>query len=323
MTRLCSSGTSPFMPRVSVVIPAYNAESFLPAALDSIASQSYDDWDVVVADDASTDRTSAIVEERGGRIRLVRSEVNEGPAGARNRALAQASGELVVFLDADDRVRPAYLDRMVELYDDNCARGVRVGIVSCDAELIAPDGAHPQSYMDLCGFSGEVTIEAMLVSNLVPPGSMIRRGLIDEIGGFCTELFGTEDYDLWLRILEAGYQLVATHEKLVVYRVRSGSVSSDLPRMARSLQLTYRRALERGSLTQTERRVAERQLRLQSALEQVGLALADRRHGRNSLRRIVRSLPLFARVAVENPDRWASAARTLVGRRSLLSQVGR
>ena len=85
------------MPRVTVVIPAYNAETFLPETLDSVEAQTYHDWEVVVADDASGDRTAEVVESRGGRFRAVRSEVNEGPAGARNRALREASGELVAF----------------------------------------------------------------------------------------------------------------------------------------------------------------------------------------------------------------------------------
>ena len=306
------------MSRVTVVIPAYNAEPFLPAALESIASQSYDDWDVVVADDASTDRTSTIVEEHGARFRVVRSEVNEGPAGARNRALAQASGELVVFLDADDRVLPRYLDRMVELYDDNCVRGVGVGIVSCDAELLAPDGAHAQSYMEVSGFPGEVTIGAMLVSNLVPPGSMIRRSLVDEVGEFCTELFGTEDYDLWLRILELGYRVASTREVLSVYRLRGGSVSTSSTGMARSAQLTYRRALERGRLTAREQRIARRQLRLQRALERAVTLVSDR-----SWARLTLSLPLLIRVAIENPDRWPAAVRLLTGRASPLSQIAK
>jgi glycosyltransferase involved in cell wall biosynthesis len=309
--------------RVTVVIPAYNAESFLPETLASVEAQTYDDWDVVVADDASTDRTGEVVESQSGRFRLVRSEVNEGPASARNRALREASGELVAFLDADDLFLPSYLEQMVQLYDRSRERGVGVGIVACDARLLGPSGTHEQTYMELNGFPVAVSIGGMLVSNVVPPWSLTRRGLIDEVGGFCPELFGTEDYDLWLRILETGLDLVSTSTPLVVYRLRSGSVSTNVPRMARSLQVTYQRALDRGVLTQRERRIAERQLRLQRALEQVGLAMADRRVGQSSRARIARHLPLFIRVAAENPDRWASAVKTLVGRGSPLSQVGK
>jgi glycosyltransferase involved in cell wall biosynthesis len=310
------------MARVTVVIPAYNAESYLPETLASVEAQTYRDWDVVVADDASTDDTAEVA-HRGRRFRVIRSDVNEGPAGARNRALQEASGELVSFLDADDQFHPAYLERMVHLYDAERAGDLNVGVVACDAVLLGPSGPHEQTYMELNGFLNDVTISSMLVSNPIPPGSMTRRDLVDELGGFCPQLFGTEDYDLWLRVVESGYRVVYTRETLLVYRLRSGSVSSNLPRMARSLQLTYHRALERGTLRPTERRVAERQLRLQSALEEVGLTIAERRAIRSALVRVGRNLPLFVRVAVENPDRWGTAVRTIVGRGSPLSQVGK
>ena len=311
------------MPRVSVVIPAYNAEPFLSETLASVEAQTYDDWEVVVADDASTDRTAEIVETLGSRFRIVRSQVNEGPAGARNRALRETSCELVSFLDADDLLLPTYLERMVRLHDDEIADGITVGIASCNARLLGPEGYYEQTYMELSGSRGEATLGSMLVSNSVFGGALTRRALIDDVGGFCPELFGTEDYDLWLRILERGFALVSTREPLYIYRLRPGSVSSSLPRMARSLQRTYERALERGALTARERRIATRQLRLQRALEQVGLAMADRHAGRSTRSRVARHLPLFLRVAIENPRRWAPAIRTLAGRGSPLAQVGK
>jgi glycosyltransferase involved in cell wall biosynthesis len=310
------------VPRVSVIIPAHNAEPFLPETLSSVEAQTYDDWEVVVADDASTDRTAEVVESFGGRFRVVRSEVNQGPAAARNLALSETRCELVAFLDADDLWLPTYLGRMVELHDDNVAKGVSVGIVCCNASLLGPEGYHERTYMELKRFPRDLTVGSMLVSNPVFGGALTRRALIDKVGGFCPELFGTEDYDLWLRILERGFCVVSTREPLYVYRLRQGSVSSSLPRMARSLQRTYERALERDALTARERRIARRQVRLQRALEQLGLALADRHKGR-SLASAARHLPLFIRVAVENPDRWPSAVRTLVGRGSPLSQVSK
>jgi glycosyltransferase involved in cell wall biosynthesis len=309
--------------RVSVVIPAYNAESFLPETLASVEAQTYADWEVIVADDASTDRTAEVVESRSGRFRLVRSEVNEGPAGARNRALRESSGELVAFLDADDLWRPTFLEHVITRYDQGRELGARVGVVSCDAVVLGPDGDHSSTFLGLIGSPDRLTLGAMLVTNPIHAGALVSRATLDEVGDFCEELFGTEDYDLWLRIFEAGYEIVVLPEPLYVYRVQPTSVSSNLPRMARSLQATYRRALERGALNSRERRIAERQFRLQRALEQVGEAIADRRAGRSSLGRVARHVPLFVRVAIENPDRWGSAVRTLAGRGSPLSQVGK
>jgi glycosyltransferase involved in cell wall biosynthesis len=312
------------MPRVTVVIPAYNAEAFLPDTIDSVEAQTYHDWEVVVADDASTDRTAEVVESRSGRFRAVRSDVNEGPAGARNRALREVSGELVAFLDADDLWLPTFLERMVTAYDGRPDHGARVGVVSCDALVLGPSGYEPRTYKELMGVPDEVTLSAMLVKNPIQPsGALTSMAVVNEVGGFCDELFGTEDYDLWLRIVEAGYEVVVVPEPLYVYRMSPTSVSSNLPRIARSLQATFRRALERNVLSSRERRIAERQLRLQRALEQVGLAMDDRRSRERYARRVARYLPLFVRVAIENPDRWGDTVRILAGRGSPLSQVGK
>jgi glycosyltransferase involved in cell wall biosynthesis len=309
------------MPRVSVIIPAYNAQAYLTETLASVEAQTYRDWEVVVADDGSTDATVETAETFGERFKVLRGGSNEGPAAARNRAVPASDGELLAFLDADDLWLPSYLDRMVQLYDESQTRGVRAGVLTCDARILGPDGFLPKTYMEFKGFPSDVTMMRMLVSNPVFGGALSTRALVDEAGGFCPELFGTEDYDLWLRIMELGYRVVATREALTVYRLRPASVSANLARMSRSLQLTYRRALERGRLTPRQRRMARRQLRLQRALEQVGLIKSERRAGGLALARLLRGLPLFVPVAAENPDRWLATVRVLAGRGSPLSQV--
>jgi len=279
---------------------------------------------VIVVDDGSSDGTIDMLEGPTGSHGLtlrVAAQPHKGPAAARNRAVSGSSGELLAFLDADDLWLPSYLDRMVQLHDESKTRGVRAGVLTCDARILGPDGYLAQTYMELMHFPSEVTLARMLVSNPVFVGALSTRGLVDEAGGFCPELFGTEDYDLWLRIVERGYRIVARREALTVYRLRPASVSANLARMARSLQLTYLRALERDRLTPRQRRIALRQLRLQRALEQVGLMRSDRRAGRLPLARLFRALPLFVRVAVENPDRWLTTVRVLAGRGSPLSQV--
>jgi glycosyltransferase involved in cell wall biosynthesis len=309
------------VPRVSVIIPAYNAEPYLGETLASVEAQTYRDWEVVVADDCSTDGTVDLAESYGERVTVLRGTTNGGPAAARNRALAVASGELIALLDADDFWQPTYLERTVELYDESRSRGTRVGIVACDAYLLRPEGLLPQTHADLMGSPEGVTLERELVINRIFGGALFPRAVLDETGPFGEECFGTEDYDLWLRILELGYQVVATREPLTTYRMRSTSVSTNVSRSAHFMQVAYRRALERGRLTPRQRRIARRQLRLQRALEQVGLITADRRAGRLPVVRALRFTPLFLRVAVENPDRWLSTARILTGRGSPLSQV--
>jgi glycosyltransferase involved in cell wall biosynthesis len=309
------------MPRVSVITPAYNALPYLPETLASVQAQTYGDWEAVVADDCSTDDTVEVARSFGERFTVLSGASNEGPAAARNRAIAVSSGELLAFLDADDVWQPSYLERVVGLYDESRAAGTRTGIVTCDAHILGPEGFLPQTYAELMGFPDDVTVEQMLVSSPIFGGALSPRAVVDEVGGFCPEVFGPEDYDLWLRIVERGYRVVAVHEALSTYRLTPASVSTNLSRQARSLQLTYRRALERGRLTPRQRRIARRQHRLQRALEQVGLIAAERRESGLPFGHLARNIPLFLRVAAQNPDRWFTAIRVLTGRGSPLSQV--
>ena len=251
----------------------------------------------------------------GDRFKVLETATNEGPAAARNRALKRRQASCSSFWT---QMTPAstYLERLVGAYDDGLARGEKVGIVTCDARILGPDGYLPQTYLEIHGVPGEVTVARMLASNSIYGGALAPRDLVDEAGAFCPDLFGTEDWDLWLRILELGYRVVAVREALAVYRRRPTSVSSNLARMARSRQLTYRRALQRGVLTPRERRVAERGLRLQRAVERFALLRSGPPSDARLPAELIRDLPLFARVALENPGRWKSAIQLLTARDS-------
>src|SRR5947207_2336490 len=98
---------------VSVVIPTFNSADFLVQALESVLAQTYQDFEILVVDDASTDRTQEAIRPFADRITYLRQEPG-GPSVARNRGILQAKGELIAFLDADDLWRPAKLTRQVE-----------------------------------------------------------------------------------------------------------------------------------------------------------------------------------------------------------------
>jgi glycosyltransferase involved in cell wall biosynthesis len=257
------------MARVSVITPAHDNAGTIEATLASVAAQGYTDWEHVICDDASRDETVALVTaaaDRDPRVRLVVGETNVGPAGARNRALAVATGELVVFLDADDRLEPAYLQTMVGRYD---AQAPGVGIVCCDAWREDPDGRRLGRYSELHGGATGVGLTELLRSNPIVIASLCPRAAVDEAGGFSTECWGSEDHDLWLRIVEAGYRVVYVPEPLIAYRVAEGSISSSRLRMARTDQATFRRALARGRLDRRQARIASDRLALARAAEAV------------------------------------------------------
>lgn len=263
------------MPRVSVIIPAFNAGSTLDETIGSVVAQTFEDWEVVVGDDASTDDTAQRARAIDPRVVVVTAERNGGPAAARNLAIAHASGELLAFLDADDAWAADFLELQVANFDAAVAAGRHVGIVACDAEVITPQGAVRGGYLELGGYLdphgdvGEVDLDRLLLSNPVFVSVLVPRAVIDDVGPFSTETWGSEDHDLWIRITERGYEVIVDPRRLARYRESEGSVSSSLVGMARTSQATYRLALARGNLDGGQRRVARRMLRFYTAIEVV------------------------------------------------------
>lgn len=295
------------MARVSVIVPAHNAAATLPETLRSIAAQTFADWEAVVADDHSTDGTATAADGIDERIRVVSSGVNLGPAGARNLAIEHASGELLALLDADDLWLPDYLAEQVALYDRALAGGRPPGIVACDAYLLEGDRRLPGTYAQTYGSPAGIGVDRLLRENPIYVSALFPRAVLEEVGPFSTRTFGSEDHDLWLRIVETGREVIYNPRPLAVYRLRAGSVSADRPRMARTAQATYRLALERGRLSPRQRRIARRELRLQRAVERADGISAAWRSGRRpeALRRAAAGLPLFVLVALERLNRWA------------------
>jgi glycosyltransferase involved in cell wall biosynthesis len=284
-----------------VIIPAFNASAVVGEALASVAAQTYRDWEVIVTDDASADDTATRAGAALPVAHVVRAERNLGPAGARNLALGSASGELVAFLDVDDVWLPRYLERQVERLDAETRRpGAVVGIVACDAQIQAGGRIAEGTYMgQFRGPRTPLSLERVLARNCIYVSALVPRDAGDEVGWFAPELFGTEDHDLWVRILETGRRAVLNDEVLAVYRKSAGSVSSDIARQGVNNQKTYTRALARGRLTKRQARIARRELRYNRAMEAVATAWIDR-----APRRALRALPTVTWVAATRPGHW-------------------
>jgi teichuronic acid biosynthesis glycosyltransferase TuaG len=292
------------MPRVSVIIPAHDAAPALAETLASVSAQSFDDWEIVAVDDGSRDETWSILENAGPRVRALRNPTALGPAAARNRALAQARGELVAFLDADDLLLPRYLERQIARLDEAVAQGRRVGLVACDARLLDDGRYADYTYLDMTpGRDLPITLERVLRRNPIYISALVPAAVGREVGWFDEELFGTEDFGLWIKILERGYEAIGNPEPLAVYRRATGSVSSDIARQGANNRRAYELALRRGVLTARQRRIAVNAIRYNRAME----AVAELRFGRRSARSVLRltaRLPLLLYVAATNPQWW-------------------
>jgi glycosyltransferase involved in cell wall biosynthesis len=215
---------------VSVVIPCYNQAHFLAEAIESVLSQSYTGFELIVVDDGSEDDTPEVARRCAAedpRVRLVRQR-NRGLAGARNRGLAASRGEYVVFLDSDDRLVGGALEVGVRELEANpdCA------FVSGTLEQITVDGVptwrKPRAYV-------KDHYLALLRGNYIgtPAVVMFRRRVFDEVEGFDTSLRACEDYDLYLRI--ARRFPVHHHGELIAeYRRHGTSMTAEPELMLRS-----------------------------------------------------------------------------------------
>ena len=283
---------------MSVIVPAYNSASTIEDTLRSVVRQTYGDWEIVVADDASADDSAAVAAAVDPRVRVVRAERNGGPAAARNLALAHARGELVALLDADDRWLPEYLQTMVSAYDREDRGTGAVGVVCCDAYVEGPDGRLPQTYRQRIAAPDDVDLATLLQANVIFISALMPRRPVMEVGGFDVRTFGSEDHDLFLKLVELGLRVVVVPQPLAIYRVAAASVSASAAGMARTGRTTYRLALARGRLRGRERRIAQRQLAIQRAIE----ALETR--GARSPRALAGAAVAFGAEALARPRMW-------------------
>ena len=241
--------------RVSVVIPAFDAQATLGAAVSSALWQTYGDLEVVVVDDGSRDATAKIAGAFPEPVRVV-SQENAGVAAARNRGIAEARGELIAFCDADDIFLPGHLEALVKTFDRHGR-----GIATSNCYWLFPNGIHPSRtrYKGRFPEPGAQRL-AILEQNFVSTMSLFPRALVEEIGPFDTELAVAEDWDFWLRAIYADHGVALQPQPLALYRWGSESLSAAPARMDEHAEAVLRRAAERDDLSAEEREYLERRL---------------------------------------------------------------
>jgi glycosyltransferase involved in cell wall biosynthesis len=232
------------MPRCSIVIPAYNVESFVGQAIESALAQSYRDTEVIVVNDGSTDGTAAAIDPFLGRITCL-EQPNRGPSAARNRALRESTGEYVAMLDADDFWLPHRLARMVAYLEDH----PEFGFATSDAFLFNDSEPPSETYYGHVKrhagmrFHADDQLYWILQYNFIYAAAVVRRELFERYGNFDESVRTCEDWDLWIRFITAGERAGLLAEPLANYRVRRGSLSYDRARLYRDALTILERAL--------------------------------------------------------------------------------
>jgi glycosyltransferase involved in cell wall biosynthesis len=210
------------MPTVSVMMPVYNAERYLAEAVESILGQTFADFEFLIVDDGSTDRSGAMLERyaaRDQRVRVARLP-HGGIVAARNHALSRARAEFCAVMDADDVALPQRLARQVDYlrtHPDIVCVGSAVHFIDPAGRFLRD--AHP-------GMEHEAIEERALAGDcpLNHPSVMMRRAAVEAVGGYRSGFEPAEDHDLFLRLGEVG-RLANLPEVLMKYRQHPHSAS--------------------------------------------------------------------------------------------------
>jgi glycosyltransferase involved in cell wall biosynthesis len=219
------------MPKVDIIIPAYNAARYLPAAIESVEAQTFADWRILLVDDGSTDNTPEVlapfIDRLGSRLKYIRKP-NGGLPAARNTAIRNSSAEFLALLDADDVWLPCRLAESLACFEGRPQVGLAYGFnARIDAEGKVIDT------FDRRQKHGEGRIAPYIYMRKVDlpcPTITFRRKCVEEVGPFDEKMRATEDRDLWFRIA-LRYEVALAPKVIALYRMSAGSMSTDPGRM--------------------------------------------------------------------------------------------
>lgn len=216
-----------------MIIPCYNQGGYLEESVGAVLGQTYTDVEIIIVNDGSNDSLTLnlLKEYQDDRIVIVHT-INQGLAAARNNGITAASGEYILPLDADDKIDKSYIEKAVALLDSDRT----LGIVYSRAQLFGGiDDEWPLP---------EYSIQEMMKDNIIFCSAVFRRSDWETVGGYDTSMiYGWEDYDFWLSLIERGRKVYRIPELLFYYRVETDSMvrSKDLSQKVEMFARIYRK----------------------------------------------------------------------------------
>jgi|SRR5579871_175986 len=222
------------MPKVDVIIPAYNASRYLPFAIESVMAQTFEDWRILLVDDGSTDNidetVSPYTKQLGPKLKYVK-QTNAGLPAARNTAIRNSSAEFLALLDADDVWLPCRLSESLRSFENRPQVGLSHGFISrIDQEgMIIDTFARRHKHAE-----GRIAPYIYMRRVDLPcPTITFRRSCVDDVGLFDESLRATEDRDLWVRIA-LRYEVALVPKVIALYRTSPNSMTTDPDRMLKA-----------------------------------------------------------------------------------------
>jgi teichuronic acid biosynthesis glycosyltransferase TuaG len=221
------------MPLVSIIMPSWNVERFIEETIHSVQTQTFQDWELLIVDDCSTDRTPQLVEaiaERDPRVKLIRQPKNGGPALARQASIDHAQGRFLAFLDSDDLWLPSKLERQIAF-----TREKHAALSYTAFRRIDETGSTTGRLIEVpASLDYDHLLKNTAIATLT---ALVDREIAGEVA---MKNEGYDDFCLWLSILKPGHTAFGLNEDLARYRIRGSSVSSRPARSAKWVWHIYR-----------------------------------------------------------------------------------
>ncbi|MDD5638815.1 MAG: glycosyltransferase [Candidatus Pacebacteria bacterium] len=208
---------------ISVIIPTYNRAHLLSRAIDSVLSQTFQDFELIIVDDGSTDNTKEIVEEyqkKDERIKYLWEENSGGPAKPKNTGIKNSQGEFIAFLDSDDEWLPEKLEKQLKLFENSN----NLGFVSCNALIIDENNNIKGEYQSPRNKSFINLLDGNKISNC---GVIVKKNIFEELGIFDENLKFGEDWEMWLRIAKK-YNFDSVYESLIKCYLHQNNITKTI-----------------------------------------------------------------------------------------------
>ena len=222
------------MPKVSIILPAYNGERFIKETLESLLSQVYRDFEILAVDDGSTDKTADIIKSFGDRrIKYFYRENSGNQAIPRNFGINRARGDYIAFCDQDDLWYPEKLKRQMKIINQkDLSQAENVGVIVTSADIVDGSGKKIGNRLVPGGYlSVKESFRMLLEEDFITACSAVfPKKVLDEVGFLRDDLSGNDDYDLWLKITRK-YGVYGFSEPLCAWRRSKKSFSHDMSRV--------------------------------------------------------------------------------------------
>jgi glycosyltransferase involved in cell wall biosynthesis len=223
-------------PLVSVILPTYNRAFSLERAIRSVLRQTFQDFELILIDDGSTDNTQDIIQSiKDPRIRYLQLEANKGAGAARNIGILASSGKYIAFQDSDDEWLPKKLEIQIKMFNENPASSPDLGVVYTQ---FWREGRRRRSFFQVKGSQGNIQSDLMKGNFITTQSALVKRSCIERAGAFDPKLPCLLDWELWMRV-SSYYSFAFIPEPLVRLYFSPDGISTDRHGLAKAYEMIY------------------------------------------------------------------------------------